>query len=380
MNCYPDSRNGGIENVTRMLSQQFYVKGINIHVRYLVNTEFEHTDDSIFLSCRSIKPHEIKQEITDAVIYNDIDVIINRCVIFATPILKQCVSGTRCRIITTYNNKPTLIPPTIKEVFGNNDISLWKKLLIAITYPVFRVRSISKLRKKHRQSYDSSDMTILLSDRYIAEYVDLMGIKSDKLTVINNPIKEDLRISDTDFSNKEKIILMVTRLDETQKCVIKALKIWKGLQLYADGWKLVIVGNGPDETKIKLYSNQHNIPHVDFIPACNPTNFYRKSSIFLMTSRNEGWPNTINEAMRMGCVPVVIASFSAIFEMIDDEKNGFVIPQTDESNEITDCISKLKNLICNDSKRYEMGVQAINKTERLSIDVISNKWTELFKS
>lgn len=83
---------------------------------------------------------------------------------------------------------------------------------------------------------------------------------------------------------------------------------------------------------------------MEFYPAQNPF-FYLKSSIFLMTSRNDGWSNTLNEAMRLGCVPVVIDSFSAIDDIVCDEQDGIIIPQSSDETEITNLVEAISKLI-----------------------------------
>ena len=40
----------------------------------------------------------------------------------------------------------------------------------------------------------------------------------------------------------------------------------------------------------------------------------------------EGFPMVIPEAMQFGCIPFVFDSFPAVRDMIDDGRNGFVIP------------------------------------------------------
>lgn len=378
MNCYPDPKNGGIENVTRLLSEKFVSRGIIVHVRYLFKTAFEHTDDSLFRSCERILQTEIKDNISKAIKLYGIDLIVNRCVTFASPLLKAAISGTNCKLVTTYNNKPTLAPPKLFQMLANPDLSLWVKSVLLFIYPLFKIRSIHKLRICHQKSYEVSDITVLLSKRYIPEYVEMMKVDKKKLVVKNNPIKGKFEISESEIKAKEKLLLMVTRLDENQKCVIKALKIWQKVTKTNSDWKFIIVGNGPDEKKIKAFAVNNKIAGVEFVSACDPIDYYKRSSIFLMTSRNEGWPNTINEAMRMGCVPVVITSFSAVYDMIENEKEGFLVPNDD--NVICTC-SKFLNILINDfGIRMFMAHKAIEKTKRLSLDIISDEWIKMFNN
>ena len=380
MNHYPDSRNGGIENVTRILAEQLKINGYTIHLRYLYESKFDHTDDSIFVSCKRIGLETIEAEIKSMIEESGIDIIINRCVLFASPIIRQAISTTKCILITTYNNKPTISPRRIKSIWNDNSINFIKKILITTLYPIYSRRSKRRLIQLHQNSYIASDATVLLSKNYIDEYADLYGVSKEKIAIINNPIKYNQLSPTIDLKSKEKIILMVTRLDEEQKCIIKALKIWENVSRSKPDWRLLIIGNGPDEERIKTYAKLHYINNIEFLPACDPTPYYRKASIFLMTSKNEGWPNTLNEAMYYGCVPIVLGTFSAVYDIIDNDINGFIIQANDENQDTVNLQKALQTALSEFGKLHDIGTAAILKTERLCVNNIVSQWEKLFKN
>lgn len=380
MNHYPDSRNGGIENVTRLLSAKLKEIGYTIHIRYLYKSKFDHSDDSIFNSCEYLEWNNIEKEVKSIVLIYNIEVIVNRCVIIATPILRKSIDSTGCKLITTYNNKPTLTTRRIGEIWGDSSISFPKKIAIMMCYPLYKHRSIKRLRKLHQKCYQSTDVLILLSNQYVKEYTDLYGIGKDKIFVINNPIKSNIGITDSELERKEKIVLMVTRLDEEQKCIIKALKLWKTISPTMPDWRFVIIGSGPDEEKIKTYCKNEKLQSIKFISATNPTEYYKRSTIFLMTSRNEGWPNTLNEAMRYGCIPVVLATFSAVYDMIDNEKNGYIVESYTEDKDIEEMYKVIVNLSSEPENLNNMALFSIEKTQRLSLENIVPQWIQLFNN
>ena len=322
MNHYPDSRNGGIENVTRILSEQFVKFGHTVHIRYLLDSKFAHSDDSIFESCEQIDKKDISYQIHETVKLHNIDFIINQGMMHNSPILKNAISGLKCRLITAFHGQPTLNPPPITDTMSNPKVSIIKKLLLLLTYPLFIYRSRKKQKRRCQKSYYISDYTVLLSRLHIPEYSKMMDIDTRKLTYFNNPIKDDLILQPQDLENKENTILIVARLNEKEKCIIKSLEIWKQVVKSASNWKLQIVGSGPDENILKEYVKKKSIKNVEFYPAQNPTEFYRKASIFLMTSRSEGWGCTLTEAMQLGCVPVAIETYTAINDIIDNRENG----------------------------------------------------------
>lgn len=379
MNLYPDSRNGGIENVTRILSEQFVKEGHAVHIRYLFDSKFTHTDDSIFKSCEQIDNKNKLQAIRNTVKSHKIDVIINQGMLHESPTLKKAISEFNCILITAYHGQPTLNPPPIDNILANHKISLIKKLLILLSYPLFVYNSKRKQKKRCQESYYASDRTILLSKLHISEYSKMMDIDTVKLVYMNNPIRDNLNLNNNDLANKENSILIVSRLSEKEKCIIKSLKIWEKLVSFFPDWKLQIVGSGPDEKKIKEYAKKHCIKNVEFYPAQNPEKFYRKASIFLMTSRSEGWGCTTTEAMRLGCVPVAIGGYTAIYDIIDKEKNGIIISKSSQNNEITDCVKAISDLINDKDFLNKMAINAFKKTGLYSAKFIAKQWIELFK-
>lgn len=379
MNHYPDSRNGGIENVTRILSEQFVELGHSVHIRYLYDSMFDHSEDAIFKSCIQIDRSNILTQIGSAVDSYNIDFVINQSILSKSHILKKAIEGLDCKLITVYHNKPTLEPPTVKDIIRSLDLSLLKKIIILFTYPLFAYRSRIKLKRCHQRSYLVSDYTALLSKQFIPEYTKIMDVVSDKLVFFNNPIRDELISSLQDLEEKENTVLMVTRLDEKQKCIIKALKIWEKVNSDIPNWKLQIVGSGPDEMLIKNYACKNNIKNVEFYSAQDPIEFYRKSSIFLMTSRSEGWGCTLTEAMRLIGVPIVIGTYLAVYDIIDDDKNGLIIKHSSEENDIENCSNAILLLAKDKSKRQKMALNARKKSEQFSAKVIAKQWINFFE-
>jgi glycosyltransferase involved in cell wall biosynthesis len=47
-----------------------------------------------------------------------------------------------------------------------------------------------------------------------------------------------------------------------------------------------------------------------------------------MTSAYEGWGLTLTEAQQMGVVPIAFDSFGAVYDIIENEYNGLIIPNS----------------------------------------------------
>lgn len=90
--------------------------------------------------------------------------------------------------------------------------------------------------------------------------------------------------------------------------------------------------------------------------------------IFLLSSRTEGFPMVVTEAMSHGtpCVSFEKLSSSIIVDGIDG-----ILVKDDDINELA---SALRNILSNNILRYEMGKTAIKNVSRFSINKIGDRW------
>ena len=78
------------------------------------------------------------------------------------------------------------------------------------------------------------------------------------------------------------------------------MTIWKHIQLDKEfnEWHLYIVGDGKDKSFYLDFTRNNNIPNVHFEGRRYPIPYYKRASIFAMTSAFEGFPMSIIEAWR----------------------------------------------------------------------------------
>lgn len=187
-------------------------------------------------------------------------------------------------------------------------------------------------------SYNIADKYLLLSPSYIKMFVKTYHIKDNgkKLIAIPNPCPFKDKVQET---RKEKIVLVVSRMQEDQKRIFCLLKIWKAVCNKHKDWKLLIVGTGPDILKYKKYASK--ISNVTFEGhSSHVQDYYKQSKIFLMTSIWEGLPMTLIEAMHYGCIPVAFDSFAALHDIIDNGQTGFII-QNNDINSFVEILNRL---------------------------------------
>jgi len=93
-----------------------------------------------------------------------------------------------------------------------------------------------------------------------------------------------------------------------------------------------------------------------------------------MTSAFEGWGMTLVESQQNGCVPVVMDSFAALHEIIENGVNGVIVP----NNDITGFADALERLMLDGEYRRRLAVGGLESCKRFSIDNVIAQWEALF--
>lgn len=195
----------------------------------------------------------------------------------------------------------------------------------------------------------------------------------DKMMVINNPCRYK-SVDKSVVAKKEKIVLYVGRLSP-EKNIKFLIDSWKNIEssIISSGWKLFIVGCGTEYEPLMQYASEIGCCNIEFLGKQDPYDLYLKAAIFVLTSDLEGWPLVTIEAMSCGCVPVIRGTFSAAYEIVDNNEDGLII--NGNENIYSD---ELLRLIKNDQKRFDMARRALKNSAKFSTNEIVDKWEKLF--
>lgn len=254
----------------------------------------------------------------------------------------------------------------------------FKSLIKIVSYPVYKPYMDYSFHNLYKVAYTLCDKIVLLSSDYKKAYCQFGQIEdwdNSKFVSIPNAVSFDEFLDVSYISVKRKNVLIVSRLDEVQKRISLALRIWKKIEcdFSLKEWTLQIVGYGESEHYYRQLIKSLNLKRVTFEGQQNPINYYKDSSLFMMTSLFEGWPMTLNEATQFGCVPIVYDTCASFHEIINHNENGFLISDSDED----EFYQKMKDVMLSDEKRQMMMVKAITLSRRFSLDNIVNQWEKL---
>lgn len=316
---------------------------------------------------------------------NNVDVVINQ-IAYATWLLERFLSqgGNRWhqeggKIISCLHFDSR--PASDLEYFRSlRNKSIVHHLIIAklkLFNSFYRQKRERMYHEIYNWIYDNSDVYVTLSEKHFPyfKYVTKRS-EYDKLRAINNPLTFDEIADPSVLDEKEKLVLVCSRMDEYQKRISLVLKAWKRIQDLPEssGWKLQILGTGPDLDRYLQMAKDMKLRDVIFSGRKSPETYYRKASIFLMTSMGiEGWGLTLTESLQMGVVPVVMNTCPVYSEIITHCSNGYL---TRKSN-LFDFENHIRLLMSDATRLRAMQYNALKSASRFVKDVIIDQWENI---
>lgn len=251
-------------------------------------------------------------------------------------------------------------------------------VLRLLSYPLWRKTSRSKTANRYRNIYLISDKCVMLSINDISTLKSYVPeLSADKCIAIPNALTFDTTSDKSILLKKQKTVLIVSRLNEEEKRISLALKIWKILQdKGVEDWELTIVGTGPHENKLKKLSSDFRLKNVIFEGRQQSEPYYERAALFMMTSAVEGWGLTLTESMQRGVVPLVFDSYPALSDIITNNYDGCIIPD----NDLKAYASRMLELMQNKVERERIACNALNSCKRFETEKVINKWIQLIES
>ncbi len=163
----------------------------------------------------------------------------------------------------------------------------------------------------------------------------------------------------------------------SEKGFDRLLKAWSLINKNFCDWQLYIFGNG-DRIPYQEIADQLQLGETVYLmPATEDiAEEFSKSSIYVMSSRYEGFGLVLAEAMSCG-LPCV--SFDCPYgprEIITDGEDGFLT----EDGSIENLARNLERLMSDEKLRKDMGTKAIQNITRYKPETIMAQWINLFNN
>ncbi|RYF87439.1 MAG: glycosyltransferase [Chitinophagaceae bacterium] len=264
---------------------------------------------------------------------------------------------------------------------------------------------ISNLRRKYLFPviYKKADNVVAVSKAIKAELVKNYRLNADKVVPIYNfydpdeyvrrkeePIPEPvMRLFET-----RKTITAVGRLDK-QKNFLNLVQVFAACKALATDLVLLIIGTGEDlpqlvsechklNLKVHSYEDEPVTDYASFDVLLlgyeeNPHKYVARSTIFVLPSKWEGFPNALAEAMLVGATCISADCPTGPSEIITNGEDGILLPVPVSSSTHQQWVETILG-ICNgniNAKRF--GSNAMQKMKSFSKINIVPQWMNLLK-
>ena len=140
------------------------------------------------------------------------------------------------------------------------------------------------------------------------------------------------------------------------------------------GW--YVIGGAPTLEFIKMREELRltNVHFIDFLDKKQLLKYYRSADVFTLMTIGEAWGLVINEAMAQGLPIISTDRCIAALEMIQDGKNGYVIPVGD----VDTLVEKIKIVLQDEELVQDMGACALIKIREYTIEEMAKRHMEIF--
>lgn len=187
-----------------------------------------------------------------------------------------------------------------------------------------------------------------------------------------NPLR--FKQNEKSLLNNKKFIA-VGRLSKI-KGFDRLIKNFKKFIRYNKEWTLDIIGDGQERDNLINLVNELGLNDYIHIKhrTDNISEEYQNASVYCMTSRGEGMPMVILEAMESG-LPIIAYELPCLKEILINNE-GILIKQEDD-----DEYCKAMLYLANDKKNREYFSQnAIKRALYFSVEITGKKWDNLLKT
>lgn len=187
-----------------------------------------------------------------------------------------------------------------------------------------RTRFYQWLEAKAFQDADRCQVPTESLSRWVIERY---GIPESKISVVPNSINTNIFKPIAGIGNKEKSVVSVGRLT-----FVKRFEMLIEACAKIPGCSLTIIGDGPERHKLNQTAKAHNVnlSLPGFVNNSSLPQAIQEHTVFVITSKWEGHPKALLEAMACG-MPCVGVEAHGTQDVINNENNGLLVKASPES-------------------------------------------------
>jgi GalNAc-alpha-(1->4)-GalNAc-alpha-(1->3)-diNAcBac-PP-undecaprenol alpha-1,4-N-acetyl-D-galactosaminyltransferase len=345
---------GGAQRVMSILANYWVSQGWDVNLIMLVSSTkppFYKLDDRIAIKSLDIAANSS----------SPLDAIGNTW---------QRVNVLKQEIIAS---KPDVVISFMTTVNVYNILACWGLNIPTIvcehTYPgAVDANKIWQLLMKW--SYRHADIVTVLTQNAVPFYPPESGYRT---IVMPNPVMEPEPIGVTDRLLPDRSAIAVGRLDP-RKGFDLLIRAFDRLRDKYPDWQLTILGEGDLRTELEDLRAQLQLTDRVHLPGAvsNVRDYLAQAELFVVSSRVEGFPMGLCEAMACGLPVIATDCLSGPRDIIQDGIDGMLI-KTEDLDALT---AGLDTLMSDPLKRQQLAKNAPKVLDKFGLESIMNMWKE----
>ena len=293
--------------------------------------------------------------------------------------------GTRCFI-----KKNRIVKDVLTNFINIYNIELVVVVDVALYKYIYRLQKYCNIKVvawEHFNCKINRGFWPALSQRLAVHYADriiVLGEKDllnyqakypncKKIERIYNP----LMFNESHSINVDnKCIIAVGRL-ERQKGFDLLIKAWHKIEHKFYDWQLMIFGDGTLYNDLQKKINRRGLKNIHLKGySSNIDEEFKKASIFVLSSRFEGFGLVLIEAQAKSLPCVSFVCPEGPSEIIENNVNGFLV----KPKNINELAEKLEILMSNRELRKQFSDNSQNNLSKFDIDIVLGHWINLIKT
>jgi glycosyltransferase involved in cell wall biosynthesis len=227
------------------------------------------------------------------------------------------------------------------------------------------------VRDEIARRYPRLDLVATLTTKDAEDYRRLLD-DSTQITCMPNAVPD---LGGIQARGDKKIVVAAGRL-APQKGFDRLIPAYAKIAADHPDWELRIFGSGPLEGKLRAMIDELGM-HDRIRLMGYTSRMYDEladSAIYVMSSRYEGFPMVLLEAMGIGLPVVSFDCDNGPRDLIDHDANGLLVEDGDEAG----LAAAMSALMSDEARRRSMGATARRSTAGYSAPVMAERWEAIF--
>lgn len=200
-------------------------------------------------------------------------------------------------------------------------------------------------------------------------------LQTNNIVTINNPsdlnLISSLKIKNIDISYD--FIVAIGRLDKVKNFELL-------IRAYAnsnvkDFAKLLILGDGNEKNYLRTLSIDLRVENkvIFYGKTDNPYKYLDKAKLYILSSKYEGYPNSLIDALACNCPSIATNCPTGPSELIVNNVNGILV----SNNNIKELTRAMDHLFFDTDMQNRFKTNAYNSVKKLDVKKIANRWIGL---